>query len=305
MEKDIIKKLGEYKGLKVKKNRIKVEKREVKKALDYLQNSRAKIITVNRPAKKGDRVEIDFEVRQGGAKVENGESKNHPLILGQGHFIAGFEEKLEGMQAGEGKEISLKNFDIKIKMNLVQQRELPDINNEFAKSFGQFKSLAELKKSIEDGLMQEKEIKEKQRIRIELIEKVAQDSKIDIPKTLIDKETEKMISELKINITNMGLDFETYLKQINKKEGELKKEFQEQAEKRVQIALCLEEIIERENINVSDEEVTERINQDLKRYPDVEEVKKNIDLEQVREYTKNILKNEKAFELLEKEAKII
>lgn len=294
---DIIKKLGKYKGLKIKKNRIKVEKGEIKKALDYLQNSRAKIITVSRPAKKDDRIEIDFEIRlasrrseQGGAKVENGESKNHPLILGKGHFIPGFEEKLEGMQAGEKKEFSLKNFDIKVKMNLVQKRELPEINDEFAKSLGQFKNLDELRKSIDEGLFKEKEIKEKQRIKIELIEKIAEDSELNIPDNLINQEKERMFNEFKFNITNMGLDFERYLKEIKKTVEDLKKDWQEQAEKRVKVALCLQEIAERENINVSDSEVTD---------------KKNIDSPALKEYTKNILKNEKVFELLEREAKII
>lgn len=306
----MIKKLSNYKGLKAEKNKVIVKKEEIDKSLEYLQNSRAKIITINQPAKKGNRLEIDFEIRQGGVKIENGTSKNHPLILGQGRFLPGFEKELEGMKADEEKEFSLeppgrgKNFDIKVKINLVQKRELPDINNEFAKSLGNFDSLDGLKQSIKDGLMQEKEIKEKQRIRIELIEKIAQDSEIDAPDDLVKQELEKMIAEFKIGIANMGLDFNRYLKEINKSFDELKKDWQKQAEKRVKIGLCIQEIAQRENIDVSDEEVKERINQDLKHYPDVEQVKKNIDLDALKEYTENILKNEKVFELLEREAKI-
>ena len=297
-------KLGNYKGLKVKKNKLEVKEEEIKKSLDYLQNSRAKIITVNRSCKKGDRVEIDFEIRQGGVKVENGTSKNHPLILGQGHFLPGFEEKLEGMKDNQEKEFSLKNFDIKVKMNLVQERQLPKINDDWAKSLGNFDCLATLKKSIEQGLFQEKEIKEKQRIKIELIEKVAQDSKIQIPDVLVEQELERMLNEFKASITSMGLKFEDYLKQLKKTIEELKKDWQKQAEKRVEIALCLQAIADQENIQVSDEEVKEKINQDLKHYPNVEEVKKNIDLDKLKDYTKAILRNEKVFELLEKEAKI-
>lgn len=311
-------KLANYKGLKIKKRKLEVKEEEIKKALDYLQGSRAKIITVNRAAKKGDRVEIDFEIRQKEVKTEDGVSKNHPLILGKNRFLPGFENKLEGMKTGQGKEFSLKapadwpdkriagkNLDFKVKMNLVQEIEAPDLNDEFAKSLGQFNSLSDLKKSVEQGLLQEKEIKEKQRIRIELIEKVAQDSEIKVSDILIKEELERIIEEFRANMKSIGLELEKYLEQIKKPIDELKKEWQEQAERRVRISLCLQAIIEQEGIEVSNEEVVERINQDLKQYPNVEEVEKNIDFEKLKEYTKNILKNEKVFELLEKETEII
>lgn len=320
---DINIKLGKYKGLKVKKNRLEVKEEETRKALDYLQNSRAKIITVNRPAKKNDRVEIDFEVRQAGVKLEDGTSKNHPLILGQGRFLPGFEKKLEGMKSGEEKEFSLKtpadwpiqkiankNLDFRVKMNLVQERDLPALDDEFAKSLGNFESLNNLKKSIREGILKEKEIKERERIRIELIEKVAQESEIEAPDILIRQEIEKMLAEFRASITSLGLDFEIYLRESKKTIDDLKKDWQKQAEKRVRIALCLREIAEKENIEVSDEEVKEQINEDLKHYPNVEEVEKNIDpspsaeggrvdLNALKEYTKNVLRNEKVFELLE------
>lgn len=312
-----VKKLGKYKGLKVKKNKLKVKDEEIDKALAYLQNSRAKIITVNRPAKKSDRVEIDFEVRQGDVKIENGESKNHPLILGQGRFLPGFEKEIEGMKEGQEKNFSLKvpdnwsdrriankNLNFKVKMRLVQERKMPIINDDFAKSLGNFQSLVSLKESIKDGLIQEKEIKEKQRIRIEIVEKIAENSEMEIPENLIVEETERMIVELKMSIANIGLDFETYLKQIKKNIDDFKKEIKEQAEKRKRISACLDEIAVRENVEVSDEEITARINEDLKHYPSTEQAKENIDLDKLREYTKNILRNEKIFELLEREAKI-
>ena len=321
-------KLARYKGLKIKKNKLEVKEEEIKKALDYLQNSRAKIITVNRPAEKGDRVEIDFEVRQNDVKIEDGKSKNHPLILGQGHFLPGFEKELEGMKEGQEKNFSLKtpddwpdrriadkNLDFKVKMKLVQKRELPIINDNFAKSLGKFQSLTDFKESIKDGLMQEKEIKEKQRIRIELIEKIAENSEIEIPENLVIQEIEKMITELKMSIANIGLDFEIYLKQIKKNTDDLKKDFRKQAEKRKRINVCLGEIAERENIEVSDEEVTARVNEGLKLYSNIGEAKKNIDpsplaeggrvdLAILKEYTRNVLRNEKVFELLEKEARV-
>ncbi|MFZ5559546.1 MAG: trigger factor [Patescibacteria group bacterium] len=311
-------KLANYKGLRIKKNELKVTKEEIDKSLDYLQTSRAKIITVNKPAEKGNRIEVDFEIRQGGAKIEDGISKNHPLILGESRFLPGFEEKLEGMKAGQEKEFSLKvpanwpdkriadkNLDFKVKMKIVQERELPLLNDEFAKSLGKFDSLEILKDSIKEGLLEEKEIKEKERIRIELITRISEESKINVPLFLVEQELERMINEFKISINTLGLDFEKYLKGINKTINEIKKDWQKQAEKRVRIAVCLKAIADKENIEVNDEEVKERINHDLKHYSSMEEVEKNIDLDTLKEYTKEVLRNEKVFGLIEKEAKII
>jgi len=310
--------LANYKGLKAKRNELRVEKEEIDKSLNYLRQSRAKTITVNKPAEKGNRVEIDFEIRQAGTKIEDGTSKNHPLILGEGRFLPGFEKELEGMKAGEEKEFSLKapenwpdkriadkNLDFKVKMNLVQEKEVAELNDEFAKSLGRFESLDALRKSIEEGLFEEKQIKENQRIRLELIEKVAEDSKMETPVLLIEQELERMLAEFRFSIANFGLDFDKYLKGINKTLDEIKKSWRSQAEKRVRITLCLRAIADKENIEVSEEEVTERVNQDLKNYPNIEEVEKNIDPQSLKEYTKEVIRNEKVLGLLEKEAEII
>ncbi|MFH2013389.1 MAG: trigger factor [Patescibacteria group bacterium] len=308
--------LGEYKGLKAIKKEIKIDDSEIEKSIKYLLNSRTKFITVNREAKKVDKVEVDFEIKHDNVKIEDGESKNHPLVLGESNFLPGFEEKLEKMKANDEKEFSLKipkdwkdkriagkELDFKVKMKLVQEREIPELNDEFAKSLGTFKSVKELKDSIKQGILTEKEVREKERIRLELIEKVVDNTKLDIPDVLIDQEVQKMEIDLRNSINSMGLDFDTYLKQLNKKIEDIKEEWKEQAEKRVKIGLCLREIIKKENINVDDKEIEEKINQDLKQYPNVEEVRKNIDMNQLKEYTKNILLNEKTFELLEKESK--
>lgn len=310
--------LGNYKKLEARKQELKIEDKEIVNALDYLQKSRAKIITINKPAQEGNRVEIDFETRLAGVQIENGVSKNHPLIIGEGRFLPGFEKELEGTKAGEEKEFSLKvpenwgnktiagkNLDFKIKMNIVQERQLSEINDEFAKSLGKFDSLEALRKNIEQGLMQEKEIMEKQRIRIELIEKIADNSKIKVPEELVKKELENMVTEFKMNIDQFGMDFETYLTQIKATADELKKGWKEQAEKRVKIGLCIKAIADKEKIIPSTQEIEEKMNQELMRYPDVEKVKKDIDLVAFKEYTENILINEKVFELLEREAKII
>ncbi len=250
--------------------------------------------------------------------MEGGESKNHPVILGDNRFIPGFEKELEGMKAGEEKEFSLKvpadwprenlvnkDLDFRVKINLVQERDIPEPSDEFAKSLGNFESLDKLKQNIKEGLFTEKELREKERIRMELIEKVAKDSQIDIPEILIENELEKMIGELEHNVLSMGLEFDRYLREIKKTTEDLKKEWRNQAEKRVKIGLVLREIIKKEKIEANEEEITDKANETLKQYPGIEEAGKNIDPVRLREYAENVIKNEKAFQLLEREAKII
>ncbi len=310
--------LGKYKEIRIKRKKLKVEEREVDKSLEYLQKSRAKLITVNRPARNGDRLEIDFSTRLGKVKVENGESKNHPLILGEARFMPGFEKELEGMKAGEEKEFSLKapeewpqknlvgkNLDFQVKLNLVQERDIPKLSDEFVKSLGDFKSLDKFKKSIKEGIFQEKELKEKERIRAEIIEHIADSSKIDMPEALVVLELDKMVNELRASVGGMGLDFDKYLSQIKKTVDDLKKEWKAQAEKRARISLVLRAIAKKEKIEVGDDEVEEKVNETLKHHPDTEEAKKNLDISALKEYTKGVIRNEKVFELLEREAKIL
>ena len=307
--------LANYKGLKAKKHELKVEEKEKENALHYIQNSRTKLITTNKPAEKGNRMEIDLEVRCGGVKVENGESKNHPLILGEGQFLPDFEKNITGMKAGEEKEFSLKvpeewsdkrvagkNLDFKVKVNLVQERQIPEMNDEFAQSLGNFKSWDDFKKSVEEGLLQEKELMEKQRIRLELIEQVADNSKIEVPEALVESELESMINEFKLSITQFGLDFDTYLAQIKSNLEDLKKNWKAQAEKRAKIGLCIKAIADKEKIIPTAQEIEEKMNQELMRYPDIEKVKKDIDLVALKSYTESVIINEKVFELLEREA---
>lgn len=295
------------------KKEIAVSNKEIQDALNWICESRATLIATNRAAQKGDGVEIDFETRQGGVKIESGKSQNHPLILGRGKFLPGFEENLIGMKTGEEKSFTLvapenwheksmagKVFDFSVTMKSVQERKIPEMNDEFAKNLGNFSSLDALETNIKEGLTHEKTDKEKQRMRYRVIEEIAKESKMDIPKTLISSELEKMIDELKSGVENMGMKWEDYLVHVKKNMEELKKEWRKEAEGRVRIALCLQEIVAMEKIAVSEEEVTERAHKFLEQYRSTKGTAENaIDPEALREYTKNVLTNEKVFESLE------
>lgn len=291
---------------------ISVSEEEVNKALEWFQESRSSLITVDRAAEKGNSVEVDFEIRQGGVKIQNGESKNHPLIIGKNQFIPGFEEELIGMSRDDEKSFTLampqdfqdksiagRVLDFRVKMNLVQERRLPELNEEFIRGISNFDSLEGLKANIRAGFTQEKGDKEKQRVRGRIIEEIAKETKIEIPDVLINIELDKMMSELKSGIEQMGLKWDDYLLHIKKTQEDLSKDWIEEAERRVSYALCLREIARAEKIEVSDNEVEEKANKILATYSNIEEAKKSVDPVELREYARGIVRNERVFELLE------
>lgn len=294
------------------KDEIKISEEEINKSLEWLRKSRAKFITVLREAKIGDRVEVDFETTLEGAKVENGESKNHPLILGQSRFVKGFDDNLIGLKEHEEKKFSLifpenyqqkdlagKLVDFKIKMNLVQEQELPELNDEFAKSLGRFENIDKLKENIQEGLLLEKETKEKQDWREEVINKIADKSSMELPDLLVNQEVEQMIGEIKANVSNFGLPWEKYLESLKKTEDDVRKEIKPQAEKRAKAMMILREIGKKENIKVSDDELNKEMGRFLSQFPNEEEAKHKIDIEQLKEYTYGMVRNDKVFKLLE------
>ncbi len=286
--------------------------KEVESAVEWLRESRAKLITVTRPAEKGDRVEIDYSASLGGAKLAGFESKNHPLVLGQGRFIPGFEENITGMKEGEEKTFTLavppdfadrsvagKNLEFTAKVKLVQGREIPEWSDDFAKSLGNFTSAAAAEKSIREGLQAENEEKEQERLRIAAIEAIAEAAKAEIPEALIDRELGKMTAELEASITRMGLNFDDYLSHLKKSRDDLKKEWRKDAERRVKIALVLREIARREKITPTPDEVQEAVNRTVTHQGLTEEDIKKIDREAFIDYNRGVARNEKVFIFLE------
>jgi len=290
----------------------KVTDEQTQKELTSLQKSRAKLVTVARGAKKGDRVEIDFEVFVDGKLIEGGSAKSHPLTIGENYFIPGFEDQLVGMKEKDEKEFELafpkeyhqkslsgKPARFKVKMSLVQEKELPELNDEFAKGLGKFENLEALKKSISEGIEMEHKKKNEEKWRATAIEKIAAESQIDLPEILIEQELEKMMAELEQNIAGMGLSLDAYLENIKKSKSELTKGWKETAEKRVRAALVLKEIAASEEIEVPAKEIEEEMNRVMAYYKSMPDMEKNIDMERLYTYTKGVLTNEKVFKLLE------
>jgi len=300
-------KLADYKkiALETKRKKVLVEEGEIEETLSWLQRSRAKFSQKIGACQKGDWVEISL-----GVFSENlsDSSITDAFILGEGKLIPGLEEKIEGMEAGQEKEFSLsfpkdhyqkelagKTAQFKIKLESVQKIELPEINDSFAQNLGNFSDLPALKKSLKEGIFMEKEMAESQRVQQEILEKIRENSKMEIPEVLLNSMKNQMFNELKEEVKKRGVSFEDYLKKINKSEDDLLKEISLEAEKRIERSLLLREISQKENIAVSGEEIKEKANEILRNYSTPPE----IDPAKFMEYTGEILRNKKTLEFLE------
>ena len=189
--------------------------------------------------------------------------------------------------------------DFWVKIKKIEERELPELNDEFAAGLGTFSSLEALKQNIREGITKEKEEKERERIRIAVMDAIAAKTEITIPQTLIESELEKMAGELKANIESMGMNFEKYLEHIKKTAADLRTEWADEAKRRVKIALILRKISETKNIEPTEEEIVAKAEKILSRYKTPEEAAKNLDPEAIRQYARGIARNEKVFEYLE------
>lgn len=305
--------LPDYKEIakKVKGQDVEVTDQEVQDSLNYLQKSRAKMSLKNDVAEKGDFVEIEYQSQIATA----GKEVKDQFILGEGGFVKGFEEGIFGMKAGEekefavnfpkdyhGKEVAGKEVMFKIKMISVQKMEMPEINDEFAKQLGAFDTLVALKTSMKQGILAEKTEAEKQRKRAEILEKIAEKSKFEIPEAMVEYEQQRLLEDLKNKISQTaGISFGEYLSSIKKTEEDIKKTYKNEAEKRLRGFLVLRELGKQEKIEVSEKQLEEEVEKYLKNY-NLEHAGHNhakIDREQLKEYTKGVIINEKIFKNLE------
>lgn len=311
-------KLKAYKTAVVKINKDyekktnEVSDEEVTKEIEEIAKSRVQHVKVDREAKDGDNVILDFEVKQGGVPIENGSSKNHPMILGRGVFIPGFEEQVVGMKAGEIKDFELtfpKDYHAKnlagkaaqftVTVNSVEDRVTPEVTDEFAKSLGKFKDLADMRKSVKEGMEEERKAELKEKRRAEIIDALIEATEVELPHVLIHEELHKMIGEFEMQLQGMGLTFEQYLGQIGKSIDELEKEWEPQAIKRIKAALALEEVVKEKEIEIPSEDVEAEMNKTMAQYKNVKDVEKNIDLGRLYNYIKGMMQNEKVLEMLE------
>ncbi len=307
-----VKKINE----KFSKQKFEVKSEDVERELNFLANQRAKIVTVNREVKKGDQVELDFEAWKDNAPIEGGTAKKHQLIIGEGKFIPGFEDQLIGMKAGEKKDFDLafpadyhqKNLagqvtTFKVSVGLVQERELPELNDEFASGIGKFKNLKELKENLNKGMEEEGKKKIQQNQRVEVIEEVIKNVDVELPEILVESEVSRIQKELENDVAKMGLDKKQYIQQLGTTEEKLIEQWkQKEAPNRVKAALIMKKVSNDQKLKPSAKEVEERANVILQQYGAMQkgDMEKDIDIQRLYDSLKAEMMNEKALDYLAK-----
>lgn len=308
-------KLGKYKGIEIPKVEYAVEDKDIEHELGHMQEHNSRLITIeDRALENGDISTIDFEGFVDGVAFEGGKAEGHELEIGSGAFIPGFEEQLVGMKIDEEKEIKVtfpeeyfskdlagKDATFKVKLHEIKKKELPELDDEFAKDVSEFDTLEELKASIKERLEKSNEQRKKYETEEAAIKAVCEDSKLDIPSGMIELEVDNMLKDFEQRLAYQGLNLEQYLNMIGRTEEEMRKEYEPQATEAIKSRLVLEAIINAEKIEASEEEIKEKIEEMAKNYgKKVEELSQN---ENLKKYIDEGIKSEKALEFIVENAK--
>ncbi|MDD4531084.1 MAG: FKBP-type peptidyl-prolyl cis-trans isomerase, partial [Candidatus Pacebacteria bacterium] len=273
--------------------------KEVEDTLEWLRQSRAKFSNKETAAEKDDLVEFVFRC----TTIENDPDKKDRIVLGKGHYLKGMEDALAGMKRGEEKDFETETTDkkketIHVKVESVSKMELPEINDEWIKTLGEFSKVEDLKEDIRKGIKQEKEVAKKQKQREQAIQKILEKVKFEVPSVLVEREVGYMIDNVKSRVASeLNMPFEEYLNQIKKTENDVKKEFEKIAEEKVRGFLVLHQIEKDEKIEVSDKEIDDKIEEMINSYPDKESARKNIDRDHLKMHIEDDMKREKIFKL--------
>lgn len=309
-------KLGKYKGIEIEKIEYNVKEEDIENELKEMQNKNARLVTVeDRAAENGDTAKIDFEGFVDGVAFEGGKGENYDLVLGSQSFIPGFEDQVIGMNINEEKDIKVtfpkeyfskdlagKEAIFKVKLHELKRKELPELDDEFAKDVSEFDTLKELKASIKERL--EKQFKEREKYEKQdaVVKAVVETLNVEIPVGMIELETENMMKDMEQRMAYQGLKLEQYLKMLNKTEAELKKEYEPQAIDAIKSRLAMEAIIKAEKIEATDEEINAKLEEMAKNYgKDAKDLAEN---ENIKNYIKQGIENEKAMDFLVENSKV-
>ena len=281
-----------------------------------MQERNSRLVNVeDRAAQKDDTTVIDFEGFVDGKAFDGGKAENHELVIGSNTFIPGFEDQIIGMKIDEEKDIKVtfpedyfskdlagKEATFKVKLHEIKKKELPEIDDEFAKDVSEFDTLKELKASIKERLEEENKNKAKFETEEAALKAVCDNTEIDIPSGMIETEIDNMIRDVEQRLQYQGLNFEQYLQIMGKTEADMRKEMEEQAKIQVKTKLVLEAIVKQEKIEATDEEVKTKLEEMAKMYGrDVKELEGN---ESLKLYVAETAKTESAIKFIVDNAKI-
>lgn len=268
--------LPDLETIKVPRKEIEVSEQEIDEALDTVRNMRATFLDKIEAAVVGDRVEVDFDASTGGAPIEGGSSRNHPLVIGGKSFMPGFEEELVGLKAGDAKQFTLtapadyyepavagKRVDFSVTMRRVQSVLKPVADDAFAKSLGNFTAMEQLRVSLREGIANEKRSKEKQRVRLAILDAIIEKSDVPAPETLVKSELDDMVHRFGHDLQGRGIELSMYLARMKKTEDDLRKDWYAEAQRQVRITLVLRTTAKQKSITVTPDEVEAALNETI------------------------------------------
>ena len=288
--------IGEYKGLKAEKTAVKVEAAEVNAELNAMAERNARMVSVeDRAAKNGDTVVIDFEGFTDGKAFDGGKAEGHSLVLGSGQFIPGFEDQIVGKNIGDefdvnvtfpeeygAKELAGKEAVFKVKLHEIKVKELPAVDDEFAKDVSEFDTLKELKSDLKKKATERKKKAAEEATENARVQQIVDSIKGEIPAAMFENRLNQCVEDFAYRLQSQGLNLETYLKYTNSNIDEFKKSFRPQAEAQVKYRLALEKIVELENIKPDDKEIEAEYEKLAKDYGvEADKVKNAIPAEEV------------------------
>ena len=283
--------LGDYAGLNVTKKVKTVDESLVDAEIKRMQDRNGRLLTREGAAENGDTVDIDFEGFVDGVAFEGGKAEHYSLVLGSGSFIPGFEDQVIGHSAGEefdvnvkfpeqyqAEELAGKDATFKIKLHEVKYKELPELDDDFAKDVSEYDTLDELKNSIRKNIEENNNKQADAQVENDLIEQVVNGMTVEVPEAMYEARVEELVQDFQYRIAQQGLKLEQYLQYMGMKLDDFKAQFHEQAEKQVKMRLAMEAIVAKEAIQATDEEFENEIKRIADAYKmEVEKVRSVVD----------------------------
>ena len=288
--------LGQYKGLEAPKAEVNVTDEDVDNRLNEMADRNSRLVSVEREIQKGDTADIDFEGFDNGVPFDGGKGENFDLEIGSGSFVPGFEDQLIGMKAGEEKDIDItfpenytpelagKPVVFHVKVNEVKVKEVPAMDDEFAKDVSEFDTLKDLKADIKKKLTTERTEAAQRAFEDVLMAKVAESIEAEIPTEMVELQAAQMTEGFKQQLASQGIPFDQYLKMTNTTESDFTKQAYGPAEQQVKMDLAVRAIIDAEKLDATDDEVEAEMKNVADKYGmDLDTVKKYLRPEEVKE----------------------
>ena len=287
--------LGEYKGVKGKMLDTVATDEDVEAELKNMQDRNSRLVTIeDRKSQMGDTCDINFEGFVDGVAFEGGKGENYPLELGSNSFIPGFEEQVAGRETGEEYDVNVtfpeeyepslagKEAVFKCKINEIKAKEMPELDDEFAKDVSEFDTLDELKEDLKKQISERKEANAKTDFENQIIDQIVEDMQAEIPECMFTQKCDDMVQDYAYRLQMQGLDLNTYLGYLGQTMEQFKEQFMEGAKHQVKAKLALDAIVKAENIEATEEEIEQEVAKLAEQYSmDAEQIKKAVPAEQL------------------------